>query len=271
MTLASLGLLLGCRASADPPVAESAAPAIAEPVAPEAPADPLPTTEWHQEPVLEKRVGNHIVLLNHADATLETATILAQLEQQYDWLADYVGVAPRWIFVHVGTKYPCGFMIRPGDPADVWPEMFLQVGSIFDTSANYAHEMMHCFMSELGGAIPHWFNESLSDLAYIDAEIELWKRRREEPWLPTLDHADNRSYELIVLRSRFGRDFIRKSCAALVKRKDECRATFTPDHKVDVKNELIVAALSEAAGQDVLPILKELGFNPRTRERQRGY
>ncbi len=231
------------------------------------PPDPPATTEWHSEPVFEKRVGTNIVVYNHADATLETATIVELLQRQYDWLKEYVGLAPRWVLVHVGSRYPLGFMIRNGPD----PEMFLQAASIFDTSANYAHEMMHCFMSELGTAIPHWFNESLSDLAWIDSEIELWKRRREEPWLSTFDRVDYRSLELVTLRRAFGRGYFRKVCSELVRRREECARTFTVETKLDAKNELIVAALSTAAGEDVLPRLKELGFNPRTRERQRGY
>jgi hypothetical protein len=233
----------------------------------DAPADPLATTEWHQEPVLDKKVGRHVAVYNHADATLETATIAELLDTQYDWLAKYTGIAPRWVIVHVGNRYPCGFTIRNGPD----PEMFLQVGSIFDTSANYAHEMQHCFATELGSAIPHWFNESLSDVAWIDSEIELWKRRREAPWLATFDHVDHRSFELVKLRMKYGRDYFRKVYAELAKRKDDCKATFTAATKLDAKNELIVSALSAAAGEDVLPFLKELGFNPRTRERQRGY
>lgn len=239
----------------------------AVPQDPSGPQEPPATTEWHREPVLEKKVGKNVVIYNHADATFETATILELLQRQYDWLAEYVGLAPRWILVHVGSNYPLGFMIRAGPD----PEMFLQASGIFDTSNNYAHEMMHCFLSELGPSIPHWFNESASDVAWIDAEIGLWKRRREEPWLATFDRIDYRSFELVTLRRKFGAGFFRKTCAALVRRRDDCRETFTAAVKLDAKNELLVAALSEAAGEDVLPLLKEMGFNPRTRERQRGY
>ena len=70
---------------------------------------------------------------------------------------------------------------------------------------------------------------------------------------------------------KYGSDYFRKVLAELVKRKDDCRATFVGSVKLDAKNDLIVSTLSAAAGEDVLPFLKELGFNPRTRERQRGY
>jgi hypothetical protein len=217
--------------------------------------------------VIDKRVGRNVVVYNHADATLETATIVELLQRQYDWLVDYVGVAPRWVLVHVGSRYPLGFMIRAGPD----PEMFLQAGSIFDTSANYAHEMMHCFLSELGGAIPHWFNESASDLAWIDSEIELWKRRREQPWLETFDRIDHRSYELIALRRAYGPAFFRRVCAELVRRREECARAFSGATKLEEKNELLLAALSAAAGEDVTPRMRAMGFDPRTRERQRGY
>jgi len=242
------------------PPSPSAAPQV------EGPADPPATTEWHREPVLDRKLAKNVLVLNHADATLEIATIADLLQQQYDWLANYVGVAPRWIIVHVGASYPLGFMIRNGPD----PEMFLQAGSIFDTSANYAHEMMHCFMSELGRSLPHWFNESLSDMAYLDAELSLWKRRRE-PWLATLDRIDYRSYELLTLRRAFGANYLPRVLAELAKRRDDCRATFTDAAKLDAKNALILEALAAAAGEDVTPRMKEMGFDPRTRERQRGY
>ena len=234
---------------------------------PAGPPDPPATTELHREPVLEKRVGRNVVLYNHADATLETATIVDLLQRQYDWLAQEVGVAPRWVLVHVGANYPLGFMIRNGPD----PEMFLQASGIFDTANNYAHEMMHCFTSEFGGAVPHWFNESMSDLAWIESEIFLWKRRREEPWLATFDRIDHRSYELIALRRAFGRDFFGNVCAAMARRQEECRKAFTASTKLDAKNALLLEILSAAAGEDVTPRMKEMGFDPRTRERQRGY
>jgi hypothetical protein len=231
------------------------------------PPDPPASTEWHAEPVLEKRVGANVVLWNHADASLRGETILALLQRQYDWLARWCGFAPRWVHVHVGSRYPLGFMIRNGPD----PEMFLQAASIFDTAVNYAHEMTHCFLSELGSSIPHWFNESMSDMAYLDSEIELWERRAEATWLASHDRVDYRSLELLRLRIEHGRDFHRRVCAELWRRRDDCRATFAPGAKLDARNELLVEALSAAAGRDVLPVLREMGFNPRTRERQRGY
>jgi hypothetical protein len=145
----------------------------------DAPRDPPASADWHKEPVLEKAVGKNVVLYNHADRSLECATILSLLQQQYEFLKDYVGVAPRWILVHVGNGYPCGLSLHAGPD----PEMFLQASTIFDTQTNYAHEMMHCFMFDFG-ELPHWFNESLSDVAYVDSEIELWKRRREKEFHP---------------------------------------------------------------------------------------
>src|SRR6185295_4959593 len=127
------------------------------------PKDPAPTTQWHAEPVLEKSVTKNVAVYNHADATIELATVAGLLQQQYDFLVKYTGGGPRWVLVHVGGHYECGFSIKTGDD----PEMFLQAPSIFDSSANYAHEMMHCFMFDLGPAIPHWFNESLSDMAWF--------------------------------------------------------------------------------------------------------
>jgi hypothetical protein len=231
------------------------------------PPDPAPLTEWHQEPVVDKAIGRHVVVYNHSNPSLELATVALQLDQQYDWLAEWCGFAPRWVFVHVGDRYPCGMSIRAGEV----PEMFLQAPAIFDTAANYAHEMTHCFAYELGGAIPHWFNESLADMAYVDAEIALWRRRREAPWFPMFDRIDWRSYELLQLRKAHGAAYFPKVMRALWRRRDECRATFSDATKLDEKNGLLVAALSEAAGSDVLPRLKELGFDVRSRERQRGY
>ena len=231
------------------------------------PPDPAPMTEWHQEPVVARTAAGNIVVLNHSHPSIELATVAAQLQQQYDWLHEWAGFAPRWVFVHVGDHYPCGMTIRVGPH----PEMFLQAPGIFDTANNYAHEMQHAFLSELGGVIPHWFNESLSDMAWVDSEIALWRRRREAEWLPTLDRIDWRSYELLQLRMKYGPTYFQNVLRALWRRRDECATTFTDATKQDAKNELLVAALSEAAGEDVLPLLKGLGFDLRTRERQRGY
>ena len=257
-------LLAACAApsGAAPPIA---APQAAPRVVP--PPDPEPLTEWHREPVVDKAVGRHVVVYNHSHPSIELTTVALLLDVQYDWLARWCGFAPPWIFVHVGDRYPCGFAMRAGDV----PEMFLQAPAIFDTSANYAHEMAHCFAYELGGAIPHWFNESLADMAYVDAEIELWGRRRAEPWIATFDRIDWRSYELLQLRKLYGSGYFPDVLRELWRRRDECRATFTDATKLDAKNELLVAALSEAANSDVLPLLKEMGFDVRTRERQRGY
>ncbi|MSR47405.1 MAG: hypothetical protein EXS13_10135 [Planctomycetes bacterium] len=222
-------------------------------------SDPAPTTEWHHEPIVARATSRNIVVLNHSHPSIELATVAAQLQQQYDWLQEWAGFAPRWVFVHVGDHYPCGMTIRIGSH----PEMFLQAPGIFDTANNYAHEMQHAFLSELGGVIPHWFNESLSDMAWVDSEIALW--------LPTLDRIDWRSYELLQLRMKYGAGYFPKVLRALWRRRDECAMSFTDATKQDAKNELLVAVLSEAAGEDVLPLMTGLGFDMRTRERQRGY
>jgi hypothetical protein len=230
------------------------------------PKDPPVSTKWHQEPVLEKRVGKNVAVYNHADATIVLETIVEQLQRQYDFLATYTGGAPRWIIAHVGKNYECGFSIHAGPD----PEMFLQSFSIFDSSANYAHEMMHCFMFELGGSIPHWFNESLSDMAWFDSEIDLWKRRKES-WLDSFDRIDYRSYELLQLRKKYGHEYFAKVCALFRKQKDESCRVFSDATKLDEKNDFILGVLSQAAGEDVKPMFKEWGFSPRTTERQRGY
>ena len=234
---------------------------------PAEPQLPRSTTEWHRVPIVDRLLERNVLVLNHADPSLELATGAAQLQRQYDWLAEWYGFAPRWVIVHVGAGYPFGFALKSGPD----PEVFLQVDGIFDTADNYAHEMAHCFTYELGAALPHWFNESLSDMAWLESEIDLWKRRRAAAWLPTLDRIDWRSYELLQLRIADGPGYFPKVLRALWRRRDECRATFDGSQKLDVQNELLLAALSEAAGRDVLPLLRTLGFDPRTRERQRGY
>jgi hypothetical protein len=234
------------------------------------PKDPPASTPWHREPVLEKRVGKNVAVYNHADATLNLAPIVDGLQREHDFLAKYTGGAPRWVLVHVGAHYECGFSIKAGPD----PEMFLQAPSIFDTSANYAHEMMHCFVFDLcgdaGGAIPHWFNESLSDMAWFDSEIDLWQRRKES-WLDAFDRVDYRSYELLQLRRKYGGGFFPKVCAAMRKQADACRRVFSAATRLDVRNDFILDLLTQAAGEDVRPLFKEWGFDPRTRERQRGY
>jgi hypothetical protein len=233
------------------------------------PYPPIPQgdDEWHREPILTTAAWQHIVVVNHADASLDGKAIAKLLEQQYDFLAGYVGIAPDWIFVHVGNKYPCGMSVASGPN----PEMFLQAASIFDTSANYAHEMMHCFMFQFG-AMPHWFNESIADAAYADSEIELWHRRGEKELLAQFDRVDNRSYELMQLRIKYGKDYYRKVCARMLARRSECLRTFTHDTPLEERNELLLTILSEAAGEELRPLFTdEFGFNAKRRERQRGY
>jgi hypothetical protein len=231
------------------------------------PPDPPATTEWHAEPVLDRRFAHNVVLLQHADASLPDETIVGWMQQQYDWLRAWVGFGPEWIFVHVGAHYPCGMTMRAGE----WPEMFLRADSILDTSADVAHEMMHAFDTEVG-ALPHWFNESMSDVAWVDSEVELWHRREAGEFLASLDRVDHRSYELLELRRRFGRDYFPRVYREIAARLDECRRTFRDDVPLEDKNRLLLALLSTAAGEDLEPVFrKEFGFNPKTRERQRGY
>jgi hypothetical protein len=230
-------------------------------------ADPPASTPWHAEPIVARATAANVLVLSHTDPTLRLDTVASQLQTQYDWLREWMGFAPRAVIVHVGANYPCGFSLRAGAA----PEMFLQAGGIFDPSSNYAHEMQHCFLSEIGSVIPHWFNESLSDMAWLESEIELWQRRREAEWIAQLDRIDWRSYELLQLRKRFGAGYFPRVLRILWREREACRETFTAANKLDVRNERILAALSEAAEGDVLPFLRELGFDPRTRERQRGY
>ena len=131
--------------------------------------------------------------------------------------------------------------------------------------------MMHAFNSEIG-ALPHWFNESMSDVAWVDSEVELWHRREADEFLASLDRVDHRSYELLELRRRFGRDYFPRVYRGIGARMDECRRVFGEGTSLEEKNDLLLDLLSQAAGEDLVPVFKkEFGFNPRTRERQRGY
>ena len=242
--------------------AKAAGANVVRPAGKKETARPAPAAE----PVLETARTRNLVVKNHADASLETGAIARDLQTMYDFLAKYVGAAPERVIVHIGKHHRHGFA-RPSDP----PEMFLKAASIFDTSADYAHEMMHCFVFRYG-SLPHWFNESLSDMAYLDSEIELYKRRKEKPFLQNHDRIDHRSFELVRLRVMFGRGFFRKVCRLMEKKRKACRATFQPGVPLERKNALILSLLSEAAGKDLTVLFtKEFGFDPRTRERQRGY
>jgi len=166
----------------------------------------------------------------------------------------------------VGNDYPCGFSRPTAGP----PEMFLQAGPVFDSQANWAHEMFHCFSFRYG-SLPHWFGESMADMAYADSEIALWKRRTEG-FLRAFDRADNRSYELGKLRARFGAAWFPKMWRLFEKDAENCRATFQDGVPIEKRNSLLLKFLSESAGKDLVPVLRdELGFDPKTRERQRGY
>ncbi|MBI5362181.1 MAG: hypothetical protein HZA53_03315 [Planctomycetes bacterium] len=233
------------------------------------PADPPARTEWHAEPVFEKAWSANIVVYNHADASFALDFALDALQKQYDWLARYTSSAPGRVIVHVGNHYPCGFSIEGTECSP--PEMFLQAGSFFDSQANYAHEMTHCFAFHWG-ALPHWFGESIADAAYADAEIELWKRRKDPAFLTSFDRIDHRSYELLQLRIRYGASYFPRVFRLLESRADERAHALARDASLETKNRFLLSVLSEAAGEDLTPLFtREFGFDPRTRERQRGY
>jgi hypothetical protein len=185
----------------------------------------------------------------------------------YEFLLGYAGAGPERVVVHVGASYPCGFA-RRGSPD---PEMFLRAGHVFDTTVDYAHEMMHCFAFRYGD-LPHWFGESLSDVAWVDSEIALYHRRREEPFLKSLVRIDHRSYELLSLRQRFGAGYFPKVLREMEKRREECAETFRSGVPPERKNRLILRVLSAAAGKDLTRLFTdEFGFDMKTRQRQRGY
>ena len=233
------------------------------------PPEPTATTEWHAEPVFATATAQNIVVHDHAGPiTALLVDWIAQIGQtQYDFLLDYVGAGPEWVHVHVGANYPYGFAIasRP------FPEMFLEARGILDTSNNWAHEMTHCFNSYFG-ELPHWFNESLADVVYADSEIELYQRVSEAEMLKRFDRVDNRSYELMQLRARYGRQYFRKVYRAMLARLAESRRVLRSDEALEDRNRFILSVLSEAAGENLAPVFEtEFGFNVRTRERQRGY
>jgi hypothetical protein len=130
--------------------------------------------------------------------------------------------------------------------------------------------MAHCFLFRFGH-LPHWFAESMADMAFGDAEVHLWKRRKES-FLRNFDTPDDRSYELGHLRVKYGKAFFPKVCRLLQRDRAKCLATFVPGATPGAMNEFLMSILSEAAGEDLRPMFtKELGFDLRTRERQRGY
>lgn len=248
--------------------ATRAVPPVAEPL----PPDPPMLTEWHKEALLSRAAGANVLLFNHADASFNDDKIIELLQMQYDYLRRYFGAGPRWIYCHISPKYTLGFSISAGAPGEApWPEMFLQSGGVFDTQANYAHEMTHCFNSYFG-PLPHWFNESMADVTFFESEVYLYGRRREKEFIKHFDRVDNRSYELMQLRAKFGPSFFPKVYRIFASRLAECRAIFTTDTDLETRNRFLISAMSEAAGEDLLPIFeKEFGFNVKTRERQRGY
>lgn len=255
VVLAALGCRADERAAPPPPLVRASADG---------------PTEWHREPVLDELRSEHVLLVNHADASLALEPALVELERAYAWLRDYTGVEPGCVVVHVGSRYPCGFAMR-GRAPEGCPEVFLQAASIFDSQANVVHEMSHAFAYRFG-ALPHWFFESIADVAYADAEIGLWKRRKEAPFLATFDRVDHRSYELMLLRARYGAEYFPKVFRVLEARVAADPSVVADATPLEERNRLLLAVLSEAAGEDLVPLFtRELGFDPRTRERQRGY
>jgi hypothetical protein len=131
--------------------------------------------------------------------------------------------------------------------------------------------MLHCFLFRYGN-LPHWFGESMADMAYADSEISLWKRRTEAGMLKAFDRVEERSYELAKLRMKFGKDYYPRVCRALEKSREKCWATFRPEVPVADQNEFLLSILSDAAGEDLRPYFRDtLGFDAKLRVRQRGY
>lgn len=257
-TAATEVMLDSLRLTASKPAAGAAAPAPAPP--PPVPQDPAAA------PVLGTAKSKNVTVINHADASFVCETLAEGLQRQYDWLREWMGAAPEQVVVHIGSDYPCGFSRPTAGP----PEMFLQAGPVFDSQANWAHEMFHCFSFRYG-ALPHWFGESMADMAYGDSEISLWKRRTE-PFLAGFDRADNRSYELGNLRRKLGAAWFPRMWKLFEKNAEKCRATFKDGVPLEQKNELLLTFLSDAAGKDLRPVFRdEFGFDPKSRERQRGY
>jgi hypothetical protein len=83
---------------------------------------------------------------------------------------------------------------------------------------------------------------------------------------------DHRSYELMRLRARYGAGYLRRVFRTLEARIEESRRTLLYFVPLEEKNRFLLSVLSEAAGEDLTALFTgEFGFNPRTRERQRGY
>src|SRR5690606_7898853 len=78
-----------------------------------------------------------IVLLSEGDADFDYAKTYANLQAQYDFLAEWLGRKPsQTVTVHVGPGY--------GGSSNGY-HMWLDSFRIDGTTHNYAHEMMHCF------------------------------------------------------------------------------------------------------------------------------
>ena len=262
LPLALLASLAACAAPAPAPIPDPAPTS-----APASVPAPPPDTAFPGEPVIGRAVTRNVVFYNHADASWRNDTIAGLLQQQYDFLFALIGDGPRWIIVHAGNDYPCGSTRTDGP----WPEMYLQAPSIFDTAANYAHEMTHCFHAQFG-RMPHWFEESMADVNYAESEIALWQRRNEKEMLARFDRVDERSYEMAQVRTRFGAPFVRQLYRILQARRAECRQLMQAGTTLEERNLFLLEVVSAAAGQDLTETFtREFGFNPRTRERQRGY
>jgi len=245
---AALALLAGCAASPGPDAA--------------APETVLPASTN-----FGRCAGRNVVFYNDADPAIDGTAVVALLQRQYDFLREFLGDGPGWVIVHTGNDYQCGHTMIAGP----WPEMFLMAPSLLDTRADYAHEMTHCFHAQFG-RLPHWFDESMADALYFESEVQLYLRRRAADMLTEFDRVDHRSYELMQLRARYGAGFFRRVYRVLTARRQECRALMQDGTALEDKNRFLLAVLSEAAGEDVVPrFVQEFGFNVRTRERQRGY
>ena len=65
---------------------------------------------------------------------------------------------------------------------------------------------------------------------------------------------------------------MRRLYEILQARRVECRQLMQPASTLEERNLFLLEVVSAAAGQDLTETFRrEFGFNPRTRERQRGY
>jgi hypothetical protein len=189
-----------------------------------------------------------LIVLSEGEGDFDYVRVYQLLKAQYDFLVKFFGRKPTQpIVVHVGPDqggYSNGY------------DMWLESGRIYDTSHNYAHEMMHCFCRDYG-AFPNWLFEQLADIAYCESEIYLWKRKTDADFKN--QWVRERSGQLCSLRINYGPRYFPRFFDLIHQDLVSGEYKVRTD-SIEHLNMDMTAYLNRAAGENAVVHLNKMGF-----------